>query len=179
MKNIPKQHLVFGISILGLFLAFTGFILYQERILDTGTSVILETRPVDPRDLFRGEYVILRYAIEQDEQVETAARLAPESSKLYVKLLLGENNVASVEYATTEIPDSLDGTWIVGEVTNGQVRFPSIEQFYVPEGAGKSIEALGSELHVTVRLSNGEARAVGLLDGSLIPFEPSSLIKEE
>lgn len=178
MKNIPIKHIVFGASILGLLFVLTGFILYQERILDGGTSVILETRPVDPRDFFRGEYVILRYAIEQDERVEAVASTMPEGSAIFIKLMVDANGVATVDQVTADKPDSLGGTWILGEVSNGQVRFRSIEQFYVPEGAGKSIEQLGSELHVEVLLSNGEARATGLLDGSLTPIKPAPLPEE-
>ena len=36
---------------------------YQEFLVQTGTQVTLRTIPVDPRDLFRGEYVDLRYDI--------------------------------------------------------------------------------------------------------------------
>jgi len=35
----------------------------QERALRSGTTILLETRPVDPRDLLRGDYVILNYKI--------------------------------------------------------------------------------------------------------------------
>ncbi|GDY19827.1 hypothetical protein LBMAG56_11720 [Verrucomicrobiota bacterium] len=35
----------------------------QERGLATGVTILLETRPVDPRDLLRGDYVILNYQI--------------------------------------------------------------------------------------------------------------------
>lgn len=40
--------------------AFAG---YQEFLLRTGTQVTIQTVPVDPRDLFRGDYVDLRYDI--------------------------------------------------------------------------------------------------------------------
>ena len=36
-----------------------GTALVQERALREGTVIRLETRPVDPRDLLRGDYVIL------------------------------------------------------------------------------------------------------------------------
>jgi uncharacterized membrane-anchored protein len=35
----------------------------QERVLSQGKLILLETRPVDPRDLLRGDYVILNYSI--------------------------------------------------------------------------------------------------------------------
>ncbi len=40
-----------------------GRTVVQERALAQGQVVLLETRPVDPRDLLRGDYVILRYKI--------------------------------------------------------------------------------------------------------------------
>jgi uncharacterized membrane-anchored protein len=35
----------------------------QERALRVGQLILLETRPVDPRDMLRGDYVILSYKI--------------------------------------------------------------------------------------------------------------------
>src|SRR6266542_2842415 len=40
-----------------------GTTFVQERALATGTVVLLETRPADPRDLLRGDYMILNYKI--------------------------------------------------------------------------------------------------------------------
>lgn len=40
-----------------------GTTFVQERALAGGKVVLLETRPVDPRDLLRGDYVILNYKI--------------------------------------------------------------------------------------------------------------------
>ena len=40
-----------------------GTSVVQERALVSGRLVLLETRPVDPRDLLRGDYVILNYKI--------------------------------------------------------------------------------------------------------------------
>src|ERR1019366_3838972 len=40
-----------------------GTTFVQERALAGGKVVLLETRPVDPRDLLRGDYVTLNYKI--------------------------------------------------------------------------------------------------------------------
>lgn len=40
-----------------------GFIAYKENTLRTGREVTLQTLPIDPRDPFRGDFVILRYVI--------------------------------------------------------------------------------------------------------------------
>lgn len=36
-----------------------GTVFVQERALRAGVVILLETRPVDPRDLLRGDYLIL------------------------------------------------------------------------------------------------------------------------
>lgn len=44
-------------------LLLLGLIAQQEYRLAAPTTVLLETAPVDPRDLLRGDYVILNYKI--------------------------------------------------------------------------------------------------------------------
>ena len=39
--------------------ALVGMVAIKQRTLITGTPVLLKTEPVDPRSLFRGDYVIL------------------------------------------------------------------------------------------------------------------------
>lgn len=57
-----KRKLV--ILVLALQVAWVvGTVAVQETRLRSGVVVRLETEPVDPRDLLRGDYVILRYKI--------------------------------------------------------------------------------------------------------------------
>lgn len=54
------------VLIVGLQVAWVlGTALMQESKLSHGTEILLETRPVDPRDLLRGDYVILNYKISE------------------------------------------------------------------------------------------------------------------
>ena len=48
------------------------FVIYQENLKGTGTKIVLQTIPIDPRDLLRGEYVDLRYEIS-DVTVENVS----------------------------------------------------------------------------------------------------------
>ena len=57
----PKK--IFYLTVVFWLLIFSGFIAYKEYTLRTGTEVTLKTVPVDPRDLFRGDYVVLNYEI--------------------------------------------------------------------------------------------------------------------
>ncbi len=59
LRMNPKK--TFYLIVVFWLLIFSGFIAYKEYTLRTGTEVILKTMPVDPRDLFRGDYVTLNY----------------------------------------------------------------------------------------------------------------------
>jgi uncharacterized membrane-anchored protein len=58
-----NQKKILYLTIVFWLLIFSGFILYKEYTLRTGTEILLKTEPVDPRDLFRGDYVTLNYEI--------------------------------------------------------------------------------------------------------------------
>jgi uncharacterized membrane-anchored protein len=164
-----NKHKVFFGSVIFLVLVLVGFIFVQERIVSTGTQVILETRPVDPRDLFRGEYVILRYKIENDTLVneEISNNDLTDGSSVYVRLAANDNQIASVAEVSMVRPDFSNGLWMRGEVDGRRVRFPDLEQYFVPEGAGTPIERLRNDVYVKVSILDGEARIVGLLDKNL------------
>lgn len=178
MQNKKQTFFILGIALIVVVAGVSAFT--QERILRTGVEVILETRPVDPRDLLRGEYVILRYEIEVDPRVENFAMLVPPGSDIYVALSAGVDGVAEVSEVRAGRSSDMMGAWIRGEViAPGEVRFPSLEQFYVPEGAGKPIEDLRDELHARVSIDDaGYARVVELLDGELNPIDPFEYRRE-
>lgn len=177
MDMFNRKHVGFAVALSAIVLIVGGLIYQQERILRGGVVTILETRPVDPRDLFRGEYVILRYTIESDENIQEVASELQSGDQLYIKLIENEKGVASVAEVRGSSPDSLEGLWIIGEVSGGRVRFPALEQFYVPEGTGRSVENFRGDLHVEIVLREGEARVVGLLDGSLNKINPASFLE--
>lgn len=173
-----KQHVVFIAAILAIALVVGGLVYKQESILKNGDTVILATRPVDPRDLFRGEYVILRYEIENNESLVAVSRGMQNGASIYALLSVGSGGIAAISEVKESAPESYDDLWIKGEVSNGQARFPSIEQYYVPEGAGRPIEDLRSELHVEVVLKDGAARVVNLLDASLNVIDVTSYLNK-
>ena len=162
-----NKHRTFIIAVLVFVVVLGGFVFVQERIVQGGAEVILATRPVDPRDLFRGEYVILRYEIEQAEMVQAMIENTPDLDTLYVRLEAGQDGVATVTAVSVAIPDFSSGVWLTGDVERNRVRFPDLEQYFVPEGAGRPIERMRSGLHVQARVLNGNARVVGLLDENL------------
>jgi len=130
----------------------------------TGTTAYLETRPVDPRALFRGDYVILRYAVGVGILGAEDARQAAERGKpLYVTITT--DRPARFVKVGLERPDLQDGqTCLIGKVrrADGQasVDFPQVAQYFVAEGEGHEIESKLGEDQLAVVKSGRRCNAV-------------------
>ena len=183
----------FALSILGLLILQTAtlgsMIESRASILRSGTEVLLKTRPIDPRDLFRGDYVILNYDIS-DVPVALIEGERPKdgrSLRLNVRLSPGADGYWTVKQASFERLEAMDGTVIIKTLPieiydwlwqgggNLLVSY-GIERFYVPEGEGLSLEEARNEgrLSVAVRVSDrGQAQIRALsLDGQELYEEP-------
>lgn len=96
-----NRRLIFYICILAQIGFLCVMIRSNARILSTGTRVLLETAPVDPHDLFRGEYAQLRYGISSvDVPSEYAMK---QGDSVYVTLAL-KGKFWGVESASVEKP---------------------------------------------------------------------------
>ena len=121
------------LSIGGLWAGFD----YQ---LEHGTEIALKTVPIDPRDLLRGDFVVLRYDISTPATDLSPAVFA-KNARVYVPI------------------EEVEGRWTVREVLReppgeglylrGRIRRSAgptaeivygIESFFVPEGEGKKYE---------------------------------------
>jgi uncharacterized membrane-anchored protein len=94
-------------------------------------TVMLKTIPVDPRDYFRGDYIILHYEISQ-----IPANLQdsfPEGSLVYV--ILGEEDGFATSRHVQDQPPEPGQRFIKGRVRDGRIAF-DLEKYFVPEGQG-------------------------------------------
>ena len=134
----------------------------------TGTTVYLETRPVDPRALFRGDYVTLGYAVGQSGIDAALTRESRESGKpIYVTVTT--DRPARFLAAGLERPDLEPGqACLRGRLrrlgSGTTVDFPQIAQYFVREGEGREIERqLGRGLLAEVKVNRRcDAVLVGL-----------------
>jgi uncharacterized membrane-anchored protein len=113
-----------------------GTVVFQETQLAQGTPILLETRPVDPRDLLRGDYVILRYDISSvPVNAFTPPELRPEGefSRLHraswTPLTAEPGNVVLRGRA---LPQGFGGDTLPVAL---EVQY-DIERYYVREGTG-------------------------------------------
>ncbi len=126
----------------------------REYIAATGTMVHLRTAPIDPRDLFRGDYVRLRYEVSIVPLARTSAAVAEQIKKhasgdtVYASLATGEGGVAEVTGLSTIRPESglflkgrLAQPWQFGiALPNAAAVEYGIEAYYVQQGKGIEIE---------------------------------------
>lgn len=167
--------------LIGIFwlIIIIGFIVTKEFTLRTGKEVLLKTVPVDPRDLFRGDYVLLRYEISNLHlnNIITDYTDFKIGDKIYVALKK-ENGYGIVSKISRNTPKNKE-LFLKGITKN--VRDKSliveygIESYFVPEGKGKEIERIreGKKLDVKVsidRFGNVAIRSL-LTDGKEISFE--------
>jgi uncharacterized membrane-anchored protein len=136
-----KPRLAFLIIVLFQILILVGVMGFNEANLAFGKSVVLQTAPVDPRDMFRGDYVVLRYEISTLSNIP-GLRTVKEGDKAYVRL---EQRVDVWEATEiSKVPREEWAVFISGKVTNirdNRITMEyGIEAYFVPEGEGREIE---------------------------------------
>lgn len=131
-------------------------------VKSTGTRVYLETRRVDPRALFRGDYVILDYPIGDSISENVLANARNEGDLLYVTVTT--DTPATFVSVSTEKPVLTSGqACITGRANWRNLQFPQISQYFVSEGEGKELEQnLNSMVAEVATTKNCNAVIVGL-----------------
>jgi uncharacterized membrane-anchored protein len=140
--------------------------LSREWILATGTPHIFQTAPIDPRDIFRGDYVRLDYLfsslpVQQLDEAILERGLA-KGQKAYLSLSRDSNGVshgtrlyASPPQGQAYIAGRSLNHWPYGRQYRDRARpgrkeeelWPAsvkygIEQYYVQQGTGRAMESL-------------------------------------
>ncbi len=81
------MRLKFILLVLLQVVLLIGIIAYRQHWVATGERVLLKTAPVDPRDIFRGDYVSLRYDISALDLGELGVKESfNNNEKVYVIL---------------------------------------------------------------------------------------------
>ena len=72
-----------ALAVLGLIvvLGATNYVIWQrQQVVDNGYPVLLDLRPVDPRSLIQGDYMVLRYAQTVFPPAEARSQLKPRGT---------------------------------------------------------------------------------------------------
>ncbi|MBJ7405646.1 MAG: GDYXXLXY domain-containing protein [Bradyrhizobium sp.] len=190
-RRIPKPVL-FGLAVLLQSVLLVLMVADRMQILRDGVEVTLQTQPVDPRDLLRGDYVVLNYDISlvaagalkgkvaDARHPDVFVKLAPRADGVYQAVSV------HAEPVTVTAPEVL----IRGRVANyagscgdDRRRFCDklpikygLESYFVPEGEGKKLEDARNQQKlriVAAVLPSGRAAIKRLLlDGEKVYEEP-------
>jgi len=170
-----KTRLAFFLIVLFQMLVLAGLIIGNEIALANGQSVVLQTGPVDPRDIFRGDYVQLRYEISTLRNTPGVYMLQ-NGDTAYVRLEKSGDVWAAVQVSNQRADADKWAVFIAGEVTRiinlTAVLDYGIEQYFVPEGQGLVIQN-AKDLKVRVKLgSSGKAMIENLIvDGQVFQLK--------
>ena len=181
-------------------LLLVAMIASRQMILSSDTVVILETKPIDPRSLFRGDYVRLNYDINELQLDELSGDLTFKTNDtVYVVLqqsgqywdaraIYLEKNNALNSYKKQKNERKVLIQGVVKRVTNRQwdrndkadtfvtslrVNY-GIENYFVPEGEGLKLERPDSNDKITLKVAlddDGHAVIKALLLNGIQQYE--------
>ncbi|MCH7842272.1 MAG: GDYXXLXY domain-containing protein [Chloroflexi bacterium] len=166
------MKIAFWATVAGQIILLLAFIAVKENTLRSGTSVLLQTVPVDPRSLLQGDYAILGYEIAELPAWATDSKLG---DRFFVELIEGEDGVwRAGRYSREKFEE--DGVFIKGTVNSRGRLDLGIGTYFIPEGTGRIIEQ-AVDVKVRVAVSSGGTAVIEelLVDGA--PFDPRSVVQ--
>jgi uncharacterized membrane-anchored protein len=176
LRNPAMGLIAAGVVLTGIL---GGMVYDRTRLLKTGREIVLPIQPVDPRDLFKGDYVRLGYAISAAPK--DAIKGLPSSGanqRVFVTLEqaspTADWQVAAVTATrpTTQGPNQI---MLAAKLTHRGLSY-GLERYYVPEGTGPKLEAKArlDNLSAIVAVdAKGRAAIKGLMyEGLKIYDEP-------
>lgn len=165
---MTRRTAFLGCLLIELLCVFGLFITFIMRV-SAGMEVTLKTVPVDPRSLFRGDYVALDYE---------AGRGAPTTSQynkpVFVVLAQKGDTWERVSMSDTKPQLNAGEVCLLGRMQYQRISFPDIAQYFVEEGLGKELESARNAHRLLVTASiTQDCRAVitGIILGEEAPLE--------
>ncbi|HLJ10926.1 MAG TPA: GDYXXLXY domain-containing protein [Planctomycetaceae bacterium] len=177
-----RQRLVIFLSVMLQAAVLVGMIVFHALPYLVGDRILLRVIPIDPRDLFRGDYVILSYEITRvppegidgiPQRGNWWSRRVNRDDWLHERrVFVGLEPEAdgqhwhATSYSTRR---PVSGKFICGKNT-GNWTTPlefGIEAYYVEEGKGRNIESMrnAKKLSAEVALAPwGQAKLVRLVE---------------
>ena len=164
--------------------AVLGYMIWDRvSLLSNGREVVLEVIPVDPRSLFRGDYVILSYELSRVEL--PAGTEPPKRGTDYYVVVQKAPEPAAADPAAPNVAAPSANWKVVGGgpelpkelkpdqvAIKGRVEYTSratketpatvdvhygIESFFVPEGTGRELEKMVGDRKLSAIIAVGDS----------------------
>lgn len=156
-SNLPR--VLISLGLLTVLIGVNLSIYSKERIKHTGVTVFLELAPVDPRSLMQGDYMALRFKLED----EIFARRDAFEHFDRAPIELDARRVATLSLAPAPNP-----LRIRYRIQNGGVWLGTNAYFFEEGTAARYADARYGEFKLEEH--SGEAVLVGLRDAELRPL---------
>lgn len=139
----------------------------RMSLVTTGRIVTLQVVPVDPRDMFRGDYVILSYKISRLDLNQLPGDSDFEGRGAIFVTLEDKGGVWDAVSVARKMPSVAASQAVIrGEITSAYRKAQEdkettvsidygVESFFVPEGKGRPIEDERNKDNVTVDVALG------------------------
>jgi uncharacterized membrane-anchored protein len=172
------------IALVVIALAQTGvlsaMVVDRTLLLASGREIVLPIVPVDPRDLFRGEYVRLGYEISNVPAMLLVGPAPARNAAFYVTLEKNPQGGWTPVKVTTTMPNETNPDRIVLKARS-RLPFPvstrvtyGIESYFVPEGQGRRLEDLAQQRKMAALVAvdrRGNAALKGLIIDGVLQYE--------
>ncbi|WLS02157.1 GDYXXLXY domain-containing protein [Shinella oryzae] len=190
-RSFRLSPLVAALVVAVLQTAVIGYMVESRAsILRNGADIRLKTSPIDPRDLLRGDYVILIYEIStipasivtgdipsDGTRTRLSVRLKPDADGLWkaTEARFAEMAPEEGSVVVRTLPFVFN-TYGAGGMPDELFVQYGIERYYVPEGEGRALENArnAQELDVEARVSSDGTPQIArlLLRGEPVYDEP-------
>lgn len=150
VKGWEKGVLLSGIGIQLVFLL--GMTAFRAYALQRGDVYYVRVQPVDPRDLFRGDYVILSYSFSRLPSELWANPQAQPGRNIYATLV-PEGDGTHWQARSYRFTPPQDGPYMRGKIVgSGRIEY-GIESFFVQEGQGHRYEQAARSGRLTAEIA--------------------------
>lgn len=170
MVRSPWQWALFILGLLLTALVVNGLVLRHEQTLREGVAVLLPLRPVDPRSLMQGDYMVLEFSLTEDIAKALEAKGREDGRGLAV-LRRDAQGKAELVRLDGDGPLAPDEVLMRFRVRDGRVHLASHSYFF-EEGQG---EYFAQARYAEFRLAHdGTALLAGLADADGRPLRPEA-----
>lgn len=182
----PRSWIAIALVALVQTVALATMVYGRVTLLRDGREIVAEVIPVDPRDIFRGDYVILGYNFGRGEVPVPVGTVTGD--KVYVTIKEAAPQQWEVVSASSTHTQPADPSQVVlkgivnyvgatpeNELPKASIRY-GIENYFVPEGTGLDLEKQVREKNIAAVLAVGQSGDVAIkalmVDGKRVSQEP-------
>lgn len=187
IKMSPSSWVAVAIVALVQTAVLASIIYGRASLLQNGREIVVEVIPVDPRDIFRGDYVILGYGFNQRGNIQVPPETV-NGDTVYVTLKPTGPEQWEMANVSRTLVQPTDPAEVVLKGTANSVYKPNndqpplamlrfgIESYYVPEGTGRELEKKVMEKKISAVLAVGSSGEVAIkalvIDGERVAEAP-------